>query len=131
MFDQEILASQIKADRFPFPHGGNITLAVRNQNYALGPVMLELAMAAGSVIPAHIHEGVAEVSTQSKAISSTRVNNTSPGRRSTSGEASNTAHTPPRRVVIAPVLWTANAVQANLADFVIPKAPRQAAKSGE
>jgi quercetin dioxygenase-like cupin family protein len=61
MFDQEILNSQVKADRFPFPCEGEITLAVRNKNYALGPVMLHLVMKAGSMIPAHIHEGVAEV----------------------------------------------------------------------
>jgi len=61
MFDQEIFASQIKPDRFPFPSEGDITLAVRNQNYALGPVMLHLVMKPGSVIPAPIHEGVAEV----------------------------------------------------------------------
>ena len=61
MFDQEVFASQIKADRFPFPSEGEITLAVRNANYALGPVMLHLVMKPGSVIPAHIHDGVAEV----------------------------------------------------------------------
>jgi quercetin dioxygenase-like cupin family protein len=61
MFDQEIFASQVKADRFPFPSEGEITLAVRNKNYSLGPVMLHLVMKPGSVIPAHIHEGVAEV----------------------------------------------------------------------
>jgi quercetin dioxygenase-like cupin family protein len=61
MFDQEILASQVKADRFPFPCEGDVTLAVRNTNYTLGPVMLHLMMAPGSVIPAHLHEGVAEV----------------------------------------------------------------------
>lgn len=61
MFDQEILNSQVKADRFPFPCEGEITLAVRNKNYALGPVMLHLVMKAGSMIPAHMHEGVAEV----------------------------------------------------------------------
>ena len=61
MFDQEILASQVKSDRFPFPSEGDITLAVRNRNYSLGPVMLHLVMAPGSVIPAHLHEGVAEV----------------------------------------------------------------------
>ena len=61
MFDQEILQSQVKADRFPFPCEGNITLAVRNQSYALGPVMLHLVMKPGSSIPAHVHEGVAEV----------------------------------------------------------------------
>src|ERR1700754_595518 len=61
MFDQEILASEIKADRFAFPHVGEITLAVRNKNYALGSVMLHLVLKPGAVIPAHIHEGVAEV----------------------------------------------------------------------
>ena len=61
MFDQESLASQVKSDRFPFPSEGDITLAVRNKNYSLGPVMLHLVMTPGSVIPAHLHEGVAEV----------------------------------------------------------------------
>jgi redox-sensitive bicupin YhaK (pirin superfamily) len=61
MIDQEIFASQVKADRFPFPSEGDVTLAVRSANYTLGPVMLHLAMEPGSVIPAHIHEGVAEV----------------------------------------------------------------------
>lgn len=61
MFDQEILRSQVKADRFPFPCEGDITLAVHNKNYALGPVMLQLTMKPGSSIPAHVHEGVAEV----------------------------------------------------------------------
>ena len=61
MFDQEVLESQVKTDRFPFPSEGDITLAVRNKNYSLGPVMLHLVMQPGSAIPAHIHEGVAEV----------------------------------------------------------------------
>jgi quercetin dioxygenase-like cupin family protein len=61
MFDQEILASQVSASRFPFPCEGDISLAVRNKNYALGPVMLHLVMKPGATIPAHIHEGVAEV----------------------------------------------------------------------
>jgi quercetin dioxygenase-like cupin family protein len=61
MFDQEILASQVIANRFPFPHEGDITLAVRNADYGLGPVMLHLVMRPGSVIPAHIHEGIEEV----------------------------------------------------------------------
>jgi hypothetical protein len=29
MFDQEILVSQVKADRFPFPCEGDVTLTVR------------------------------------------------------------------------------------------------------
>jgi redox-sensitive bicupin YhaK (pirin superfamily) len=61
MIDQEILATQVQSDRFPFPSQGDITLAVRSANYSLGPVMLHLVMQAGSVIPAHIHEGVSEV----------------------------------------------------------------------
>jgi quercetin dioxygenase-like cupin family protein len=60
MYDQEILASQVKADRFPFPCEGDITLAVHNKNYALGPVMVHLVMKPGSVIPAHLHQGMAE-----------------------------------------------------------------------
>ena len=60
MYDQEITASQVKADRFPFPSEGDITLAVRNKNYALGPVMVHLVMKPGSVIPAHKHEKMAE-----------------------------------------------------------------------
>src|SRR5215471_12336809 len=60
MYDQEITASQVKADRFPFPSEGDITLAVRNKNYALGPVMVHIVMKPGSVIPAHKHDGMAE-----------------------------------------------------------------------
>ena len=36
MFDKEILASEVKADSFPFPSDGGITLAVRNSNYSWG-----------------------------------------------------------------------------------------------
>ena len=61
MINQEIFATQIEAGRFPFPSEGDITLAVRSANYTLGPVMLHLNMTPGSFIPAHIHEGVAEV----------------------------------------------------------------------
>jgi hypothetical protein len=32
MFDQEIVASPVKADRFSLPSKGNIALAVRNAN---------------------------------------------------------------------------------------------------
>lgn len=60
MYDQEILASQVKGDRFPFPSEGDITLVVRNNSYALGPVMLQLVMKPGAVIPAHVHQGMAE-----------------------------------------------------------------------
>ena len=61
MIDQEVLDSQIKVDRFPFPSQGDITLGVRNANYTLGPVMLQLAMKPGAFIPAHVHKNVAEV----------------------------------------------------------------------
>ena len=52
MVDQEILDSQLKAGRFPFPSQGNITLRVRNANYTLGPVMLHVVMNPGATIPA-------------------------------------------------------------------------------
>ena len=60
MYDQEIPASQVKTDRFAFPCEGDITLAVRNKNYALGPVMVHIVMKPGSIILAHTHEGMAE-----------------------------------------------------------------------
>ena len=60
MYDQEIPATQVKADKFPFPSEGEITLAVRNKNYELGPVMVHIVMKPGSTIPAHKHEGMAE-----------------------------------------------------------------------
>ena len=58
--DQEVFDSQLKADRFPFPSEGDITLKVRNANYTLGPVMLHIGMSPGAVIPAHLHKGMAE-----------------------------------------------------------------------
>jgi quercetin dioxygenase-like cupin family protein len=60
MVDQEVLDSQVKTDRFPFPSEGDITLGVRNTNYTLGPVMLQIGMKPGAVIPAHLHKGMAE-----------------------------------------------------------------------
>jgi quercetin dioxygenase-like cupin family protein len=60
MVDQEVVGSQLKTDRFPFQSEGDITLAVRNANYMLGPVMLHIAMKPGAVIPAHLHKGMAE-----------------------------------------------------------------------
>lgn len=60
MVDQEVVGSQLKTDRFPFQSEGNITLAVRNANYTLGPVMLHIVMKPGSVIPAHLHKDTAE-----------------------------------------------------------------------
>ena len=60
MVDQEVLDSQLKTDRFPFPSEGDITLKVRNANYTLGPVMLHIGMKPGAVIPAHLHKGRTE-----------------------------------------------------------------------
>jgi mannose-6-phosphate isomerase-like protein (cupin superfamily) len=60
MVDQEVFDSQLKRDRFPFPSEGDITLAVRNANYTLGPVMLHLVMKPGAVVPAHSHKGMSE-----------------------------------------------------------------------
>ena len=60
MVDQEVISSQLKTDRFPFQSEGDITLAVRNANYTLGPVMLHITMKPGAVIPAHLHKGMAE-----------------------------------------------------------------------
>jgi mannose-6-phosphate isomerase-like protein (cupin superfamily) len=60
MVDQEVFDSQIKTDRFPFPSEGDITLAVRNADYTLGPVMLHLVMKPDAVVPAHIHKGMTE-----------------------------------------------------------------------
>src|SRR5262249_62203051 len=57
MVDLEVIGSQLKTDRFPFQSEGDITLAVRNANYTLGPVMLHIAMKPGAVIPAHLHKG--------------------------------------------------------------------------
>jgi quercetin dioxygenase-like cupin family protein len=60
MVDQEVIGTQLKTDRFPFQSEGEITLAVRNANYTLGPVMLHIAMKPGAIIPAHLHKGTAE-----------------------------------------------------------------------
>src|SRR5262245_66023170 len=58
MVDQEVFDSQLKRDRFPFPSVGDITLAVRNANYTLGPVMLTFAMKPGAVVPAYSKQGM-------------------------------------------------------------------------
>jgi quercetin dioxygenase-like cupin family protein len=60
MIDHEVLASQLQSDRFPFPSEGDISLAVRNANYTLGPVMLHITMKPGATIPAHLHKGMTE-----------------------------------------------------------------------
>jgi Cupin len=97
MFDKEIVASQVKADRFPFPSEGGITLAVRNSNYSLGPVMLHLVMSPGSVIPAHLHQGVAEVLYVIEGDLLTRASNTCQARRFTSRPVSSMARTAVKR----------------------------------
>src|SRR5262249_48761167 len=48
MVDQEVIGSQLHPDRFPFQSEGDITLAVRNANYTLGPVMLHIVI--GTVV---------------------------------------------------------------------------------
>jgi len=58
--DQEVFGNQLQSDRFPFPSEGDIKLSVRNANYTLGPVMLHIDMKPGAVIPAHLHNGMAE-----------------------------------------------------------------------
>src|SRR5258706_396221 len=50
MVDHEVLDSQLKTDRFPFPSEGDITMWVRNANYTLRPVMLQIGMKPGAVI---------------------------------------------------------------------------------
>jgi quercetin dioxygenase-like cupin family protein len=60
MVDQEVIGSQLHPDRFPFQSEGDITLAVRNANYTLGPVMLHIVMKPNASIPAHLHKGMAE-----------------------------------------------------------------------
>ena len=60
MVDQEVIGSQLKRDRFPLQSEGDITLAVRNATYTIGPVMLHIDMKPGAVIPAYLHRGTAE-----------------------------------------------------------------------
>ena len=121
MLDKDILASQVTANKFPFPCEGNITLAVRNQDYALGPVMLHLVLAPGSVIPAHRHDGVAEVL---YIVEGDFINE---GKTHLPGESlhirQGTVHGPhtTKAGCQVLVLWTAHAagLQANLADFTV------------
>jgi len=60
MVDQEVFQNQLKTDQFPYPSEGKITLAVRNANYTLGPVMVHLELKPGAVIPPHLHKNMAE-----------------------------------------------------------------------
>ena len=97
MVDHEVLDSQLKTDRFPFPSEGDITLRVRNANYTLGPVMLHIGMKPGAVIPAHLHKGMAEARSISlRATSRTRASSTRPALRCISRPARYTARTPLR-----------------------------------
>ena len=124
MVDKEIVASQVKADRFPFPCEGDITLAVRNASYALGPVMLHLVMKPGSVIPAHLHEGVVEV------LYVLEGDFTNDGKRYQPGTSLHVKagnlhgpHTTEKGCTVL-VLWTdrASTQNASLSDFSIPTA---------
>jgi hypothetical protein len=96
MVDHEVLDSQLKTDRFPFPSEGDITLRVRNTNYMLGPVMLHIGMKPGAVIPAHLHKGMAEAPILLRATSRTRASSTRLAPRCISRPARYTARTPPR-----------------------------------
>ncbi len=124
MFDQEIVASQVKADRFPFPCEGGITLAVRNTDYALGPVMLHLVMAPGAAIPVHLHEGVAEVLYVIEGDFSNEGTQHLPGTslHVKTGKLHGPRSTEAGCKIL--VLWTAHGAtqEANLSDFTIPKA---------
>jgi hypothetical protein len=97
MVDQEVIDSQLKADRFPFPSEGDITLRVRNANYTLGPVMLHVGMNPGAVIPAHLHKGMAEALYMwPRATLPTRASSTRPALRCISRPARHMARTPRR-----------------------------------
>src|SRR5262249_25235434 len=124
MYDQEILASQVKADRFPFPCEGDITLVVRNKNYTLGPVMLQLVMKHGSVIPAPLHRGMAE------ALYVVEGDFTNEGKQYLPGSSLHVQAGKPhgphstKNGCTVLVLWTDKAAtqDANLSDFEIAKA---------
>jgi hypothetical protein len=81
MIGQEILDSQIEPDRFPIPSEGDITLAVHNANYTLGPVMLRLTMKPGAIIRADLHKKLPKYFTSLRATSSTRASSTRLARR--------------------------------------------------
>jgi hypothetical protein len=94
VIDQEILASQIKADQFPFPCEGEISLAVRNANYALGPV---------SWGPVRPFQRMCTKASQKcfmslKATSQMKVSGICPVRRFTSRRARRMDRTRPRKV---------------------------------
>ena len=121
MYDQEISAPQVKADRFPFPCEGEITLAVRNKNYALGPVMAHIVMKPGSTIAAHRHEGMTEAL---YVVEGEFINEGKPYLPGTSLHVkAGKQHGPhsTKKGCTVLVLWTDKAAtgDANLTDFVI------------
>jgi hypothetical protein len=62
--DQEVFASQLSAERFPFASGGDVTLPIRNVKYPLRPVIYSRheARRGRSETPPqkHLHRGIAE-----------------------------------------------------------------------
>jgi quercetin dioxygenase-like cupin family protein len=124
MVDQEILESQLKADRPPFPYKGDITIAVRNANYALGPAMVHIVMKPGSVIPAHLHKGLEEALLVLEGDFINEGKKYSPG-TSLHNKAGHVhgPHTTENGCKFL-VLWTDSAVtqDANLADFTLAQA---------
>jgi hypothetical protein len=124
MFNQEILPSQVIPECFPFPCEGKIILAVRNLDYSLGPVMLHFILEPGSAIPAHLHARVAEVL---YVVDGDLINE---GKQYLPGTSLHVRpgqlhgpHSTERGCKVL-VLWTAHAAtqEANLGDFIIPKA---------
>ena len=122
MVDQEVFESQLRADRFPFPSEGDITLAVRNANYTLGPVILHLVMKPGAVVPKHLHKGMAEALYVVEGDFTNEASSTKPAHPSLHFKAGNVhgphATTNGCRLLI---LWTERTSKeaADLSDFVL------------
>ena len=123
MVDQEVIGSQLKTAPFPFQSEGDITLAVRNADYALGPVMLHIVMKPGAIIPAHLHKGMAE------ALYVVEGDFTNEGKQYQAGTSlhfkagkEHGPHTTKNGCKLL-VLWTGRAANeaADLTDFVIAK----------
>jgi len=123
MVDLEVIGSQLKTDRFPFQSEGDITLAVRNANYTLGPVMLHITMKPGAVIAAHLHKSVAE------ALYVVEGDFTNEGKQYQTGTSlhfkagkEHSPHTTKNGCKLL-VLWTERTMKeaADLTDFVIAK----------
>jgi quercetin dioxygenase-like cupin family protein len=127
MVDKEIVASQLKADRFPFPSEGDIMLTVRNASFALGPVMVHITMKPGSVIPAHDHESLAEALYVMEGEFINEGKRYQPG-TSLHFKAGN-VHGPhgTKKGCTILVLWTDSAAtqDANLGDFVLAEGARR------